>query len=95
MCLGFAVLARSGGRLQRRNPGLAASQSSVAEIAALEQRLAKTGALKQGMMQEPLTGRIACGRRRAPLAPSHPWSQCPQRNRQLDAYLIGNWSDDK
>ena len=28
-----------------------------AEIAALEQRLAKTRALKQGMMQELLTGR--------------------------------------
>ena len=28
------------------------------EIAALEQRLAKTRALKQGMMQELLTGRI-------------------------------------
>ena len=29
-----------------------------AELAALEQRLAKTRALKQGMMQELLTGRI-------------------------------------
>ncbi len=29
-----------------------------AEIAALEQRLAKTRALKQGMMQELLTGRV-------------------------------------
>jgi type I restriction enzyme S subunit len=29
-----------------------------AEIATLEQRLAKTRALKQGMMQELLTGRV-------------------------------------